>query len=287
MARWPKAAWRPLPEHGHEGPNRPTLFVVHTMVGWNAGTEQWFRRSDVNAESHFGLADDPGREDPIRQWLDTDEEADTNWDANGISVTVECEDRGDPTRPFSSFQLQTLVDLGDWACTVHPIARQLADDPRGSGLGYHQLHREWNRSSHDCPGPVRRRQLLEEVFPEIIRRGQSQPPTEEDDMIAGFIRPGVSLADGGLTVPVPPGYTRLYLALDHPGPQAKLRIAYGAYRDGVWRPGVVGGTVSRTAIEEVAVLPGRWLRTFEEGVEFVNFAHLSGKGSVGYVVVRE
>lgn len=174
MARYPHAAWRPLPENSTEGPNHPRLFIVHTMVGWNHGTEQWFRRENVKSESHFGLADDPSRTDPLRQWIDTDREADTNWDANGISVTVECEDRGDPSRPFSDYQIEQLVRLGVWAHDTHGIPLDIASSWDGSGYGWHQQYPEWNRSSHNCPGTVRRRQLIEDVYPEVFRRARRQ-----------------------------------------------------------------------------------------------------------------
>lgn len=171
MARYPKAAWRPLPENATQGPNRPRLFIVHTMVGWNNGSEQWFRREDVRSESHFGIAMEAHQELPIRQWMDTDVRADTNWDANGISITVECEDRGDPSTPLTEFQIDSLVDLGEWCLRKYPaIVPRTANGPFSAGLGYHQMYPEWNRSNHNCPGVTRRWQLIQIVFPRIIER---------------------------------------------------------------------------------------------------------------------
>lgn len=166
MARYPRAAWRPLPEHGAEARNFARLFIVHIIVGSLNGAEAWFRREDVKSESHFGLGE--GHEDdPVRQWLDTDEEADTNWDANGISITVET--AGTPDEPFTDFQIAELIGMGIWAARTHALPAQLADGPRGSGFGWHSMYPEWNRNSHTCPGAIRIQQLKEIVFPAIFR----------------------------------------------------------------------------------------------------------------------
>ncbi len=166
MARYSGAKWDPLPEHGEEGPNNPRLFIVHIIVGSLAGAEAWFRRRDVHTESHFGLG--KGHEDsPFEQWLDTNEEADTNWDANGISITVET--AGMPDEPFTQFQIDKLIDLGVWSAKTHPeIKPQIANAWNGSGFGWHSQYYNWNKSSHTCPGKIRIRQLKEIVFPEII-----------------------------------------------------------------------------------------------------------------------
>lgn len=167
MARYPRAVWRPLPEHGNEGPNRPRLFIVHVIVGSLAGADAWFRREDVRSESHFGLG--KGHEtDPVRQWLDTDEEADTNWDANGISVTVET--AGQPDEPFTDFQIAELIEMGVWAARTHGIPPHIAATADGDGFGWHSLHDAWNKNHHTCPGAVRIKQLREVVFPAIFAR---------------------------------------------------------------------------------------------------------------------
>lgn len=183
MSRYPGAEWRPLPENSTQGPNRPRLFIVHTMVGWNHGSEQWFRRDDVKSESHFGIARYAYREYPVRQWMDTDVRADTNWDANGRSVTVEMEDEGDPTLPFTTFQLNELVNMGVWTCRTHDIPPVLASAPDGEGLGWHSLFPEWNRSQHGCPGPVRVDQLRNNVFPRIAAALNQTYEHDEDEVM--------------------------------------------------------------------------------------------------------
>jgi hypothetical protein len=173
MARIARAQWRPLPQNSSAAVIRPRLIIVHTQVGSLAGTESWFRNVRAQGvESTFGIGgpwDGPDVDGDIYQWMDTHRQADCNLSANGISVSIEMADGGDPTRPFSPKQIASLTALIVDLCRVESIPPTLARAWDGWGLGYHQQFApQWNRT-HDCPGTVRRSQLLRAVFPAAYR----------------------------------------------------------------------------------------------------------------------
>jgi len=176
VALYDRAYWRPLPENETEPPNHPRLFIVHVIVGGLEAAYGHFLNSS-NSESHFGIG--YGLEQrPVQQWLDTDREADTNWDANGISVTVET--AGYAHEPFTDFQIEELVQLGVWTCWTHDIPPVVAQAWDGTGLGWHAQFPEWNRSRKTCPGQPRIDQLQGYVFPEIARRMEDEVMRRND-----------------------------------------------------------------------------------------------------------
>jgi N-acetylmuramoyl-L-alanine amidase len=171
---------RPLPEATKQRPITPRVVIVHTMVGSLLGTDNLFRNSS-GLESHFGIGgptDGADRDGAIFQWMDTDRRADANLDANDFAISIETSDGGDPSRPWSSKQLDALVGLIDALCDHYDIPRRICDRWDGSGLGWHVMFGapgHWTPVSKTCPGPVRIAQLKNEVFPRV-RVG------EEDDM---------------------------------------------------------------------------------------------------------
>jgi hypothetical protein len=169
-----RAEWRPLPQNATAAVIKPRLIIVHTQVGRLRGTESWFKNPAAGGvESTFGIGgpwDGPALDGKIWQWMDTHRQADCNLSANGISVSVEVSDGGDPSRPFSAKQLASLIVLTADLCAVEHIPPTLARAWNGSGLGWHQLFKPQWDVTHDCPGSVRRNQLLNVVFPAVAAR---------------------------------------------------------------------------------------------------------------------
>jgi hypothetical protein len=171
MARIARARWRPLPQNATAARIVPRLVIVHTMVGGQLGSESWFKNPAARGvESTFGIGgpwDGPDLDGVIFQWMDTHRQADCNLSANGMSVSIEMSDGGDPRRPLSPKQIAALTALIVDLCRVENIPAILAPTWDGRGLGYHQMFKpQWNRT-HDCPGTVRRVQLLRAVFPAV------------------------------------------------------------------------------------------------------------------------
>jgi hypothetical protein len=185
MARIARAQWRPLPQNATAPRITPRLVIVHTQVGNLLGTEAWFRDYRAQGvESTFGIGgpwDGPDVDGDIYQWMDTARQADCNLFANGISVSIEMADGGSPSRPFSPKQLAALTALIVDLCRVHGIPPTLARRWDGSGLGYHELFKpQWDQT-HDCPGAVRRAQLLRSVFPAVAAALDPKGPPVSDN----------------------------------------------------------------------------------------------------------
>jgi hypothetical protein len=169
----PFANWRPLPEAVNQPIITPRVCIYHTMVGSLAGTERHFRES-TGLESHFGVGgptDGAALDGVLWQWMDLGREADANLDANSFAISIETSDGGDPSRPWSTKQLATLVRLGNWLANRFSIPRRQCPAWNQAGFGWHVMFgapSHWTPVAKTCPGPVRIRQLRETVFPAIF-----------------------------------------------------------------------------------------------------------------------
>lgn len=194
--RYPRAAWRPLSDRDDEPSIVPRLFIVHTMVGYLAGTESMFRKDGYSGtESTFGLGgpwDGARLDGALYQWQRLDREADAQYDGNPLATSIETSDGGDPSRPWSAKQLDALVALGAWWAdqTKRPIVLATAYD--GEGFGYHEQYPQWNKKRHACPGAVREKQYREIVIPRI-RAEHGHGHATGDDLM-------------GVMIPLPDNY---------------------------------------------------------------------------------
>jgi hypothetical protein len=159
------------------------------MVGSLMGTEAYFCGGGSGGiESHFGVghSSDGARDGQVRQWRDTEEQADANYHANlrpdGTgAVSIETSDGGNPNQRWSPKQADSLVRLGRWLADTHNIPKRLCRNPSDPGFGYHSMFgcpSPWCPNAKGCPNPTRIRQLRDEVLPRIFAAG----PIEEEDM---------------------------------------------------------------------------------------------------------
>jgi hypothetical protein len=135
------------------------------------GTEAYFcGGGSGGVESHFGVggSTDGARDGQARQWRDTEEQADAQSQGNARAVSIETSDGGDPNRPWSPKQLDTLVRLGRWLAETHNIPKRIAPAWDQAGFGWHRQYAQWNPNGHSCPGDVRLQQLKTEVLPRIF-----------------------------------------------------------------------------------------------------------------------
>lgn len=200
MAKYPQAEQRPLPNrvNGDGSPRsampRHNILCFHTMDGFLAGTEATFAGSQN--DSHFGvggLADAPGKDGHVVQWVDTAIRANANLDGSPEIVSIETSDGAKrPLPPWSEKQLDALVKVGAWVCEKHDIPPVLINGtkPGTRGIGYHRqgvvkkpdrVAKGWpldqwrvdggvrwsGAVGKECPGDARIKQLVNIVIPRI------------------------------------------------------------------------------------------------------------------------
>lgn len=184
MARYPEAEWLPLPENSTEPRSNPTQVILHSAVSNASSLRPYFGRSDVVVESHFYVR----RDGSVEQYIDTDRQADANYQANPRAVSIETWDNGDPDRiTWNDAQLAALARLVRWLASTHAIPLRSCPSWTATGVGYHSQFPEWSPVVKTCPGLARRPQV-----PQIIAAaagsavlGSRIPDlttSEEDDM---------------------------------------------------------------------------------------------------------
>lgn len=158
--RWESiAAWfGPSPHTG--GPMREYRGVVlHIAQGTYDGTIAWQRNKDSGISSHFIVAPGGG----IAQMVDTAVTAWTQAEGNGAWLSVEF--AGYSGKPLTDAQVQAAAMILAAAHRHHGVPIQLANTPRGRGLGYHAMGGAAWGNHPRCPGdPVIAQR------PEILRR---------------------------------------------------------------------------------------------------------------------
>lgn len=151
----------------------PVLAILHThgAKGTSQAVGRYFARQDVKVESTVSLPRTGG----VVQFQYLDRQADANAAANGWTEggrllgawSIETEDLGDPRIPLTPEQCSTaslfLAHGKDHYGLDLERARAVGRGWRG--VGHHSLFDRWNPNNHSCPGPVRERQLYEQLLP--------------------------------------------------------------------------------------------------------------------------
>lgn len=154
MAIYPKAVVKLLsPENSTEPVIRPRKVVFHSAVSSADSLAGYFGRQDVNVESHFYVRHDG----TVEQMMNTERQADAQFDANVDAVSIETEDGGHPdSTPWNPAQVAALVELTAWLCRTHGIPAVKCPTASGSGIGYHsQFEGSWSKDHRTCPGKAR------------------------------------------------------------------------------------------------------------------------------------
>ncbi len=140
--------------NGQQGFSRPARGVVlHTEVGTQAGTIAWFNNAASSASAHFAVDKDGAVHQfgPVGHgWMAWAEEA-----GNDAWYSVEDADGGDPSKPFTAAQMQSLALLIEVLARHDGFPLRPARDPfteRGVAL-HSEGGSAWG--GHPCPGPVR------------------------------------------------------------------------------------------------------------------------------------
>lgn len=169
----------------------PRAIITHTAVSGAASLYGYF--SGVGDDSHFYVTPDGG----LEQYVDTEQSAYANYNANSFAISIESADNKDPEHtPWNAAQLATIIRLVNWLASTHrTIARRQIESPTGSGIGWHAM---WGAPSYwttkkgkTCPAGPRIAQMKSTVIPAFIANktaagsaavGSSAPnPTVEEN----------------------------------------------------------------------------------------------------------
>jgi len=154
------------------------VVCLHTMVGYLLSVDRaWRPDGYAGLESHFGVGgkwgpDVGGFDGVVFQWQDLHYQADANLDGNPYVISIETADNGfEPIQPWTLKQLDAIVKLVDWLCSVPAhaacpstwrchqvgIPRVLIPNTLRSnrGIGYHRQGIVGNYPDHLVPGGVR------------------------------------------------------------------------------------------------------------------------------------
>lgn len=214
MLIYPRAEHRPLGPQTEPRMTGHDVVCLHTMVGYLASTDQYFRCGNgvgyAGTESHIGIGGTWGKDGTlgldgvVRQWQDLMHQADANLDGNPTTISVETADNtARPIQPWTLLQCEAIAEFLEWVCdkathagcpdtwTCHQVGIPLVlipdTLPGRRGIGYHRQGCDpwrvlggvrWSASrGKDCPTQARIDQI-----PAIIARAQAiaaakRPPT--------------------------------------------------------------------------------------------------------------
>jgi len=185
MARCPFAIWKPLyPENTTEPRITPTQHIRHTAITTATSLFGYFNRLDVNTESTFYIAQDG----TLEQYMDTERQADAQFEGNLHGVSTETWDNGAPkTTPWTPAQLATDKRLSLWLRDTHGIPLTACTWSQGAGQGYHSMFVQWAKDGHTCPDALRIGQFWNVILPGLQERPVTQPKLEFD-MVPAQVR---------------------------------------------------------------------------------------------------
>src|SRR5215210_3226333 len=210
MARYPKAAWRPVIGLANDPPITPIGVILHVDGGNSSSLFRFFNGLSGGIESHMFLTDKLAWE----QYRDTTREADANYRGNSWVAAdgkrygfISVETRGLAAGEWTPGMLEELKAFLLWAHNIHGIPRRVAPGYHSAGVGYHVMFgagqglNAWSNSAGKvCPGPDRIRQFREVLVPwmQQVTADEADPvqpsPATRQDVTP--TRPPFPLPDG-------------------------------------------------------------------------------------------
>jgi hypothetical protein len=157
----------------------PRAVFVHTNGGGTGppgiGLHNWWETVWATAGGWGGPGQGIGSTFQVYQDGECDQYVDSTrvifaqFQASRWSGSIETQDNGDPTVPWTDAQMATIADLLRWYNAQHGVPLQLAENFGDPGIYYHEQFAQTNFDHHACPGAVRERQLLSEIIPSLSR----------------------------------------------------------------------------------------------------------------------
>jgi peptidoglycan hydrolase-like protein with peptidoglycan-binding domain len=213
MARYPKAAWRPVIGLAKDPAITPIGVILHVDGGNSSSLYRYFNGLSGGIESHLFLTDAPKWE----QYRDTTREADANYRGNSWVGSdgkrygfISVETRGLANGEWSPAMLDEIKAFLLWAHQTHGIPLRVAPGYHSAGVGYHVMFgagaglNAWsNAAGKVCPGPNRIRQFREILVPWMA------------EVTAAESRPTVAQADSDRETPTAPTAPKFPLPAGH------------------------------------------------------------------------
>ncbi len=194
MPKMMGAQWVPWSPYQPERFITPRVIVLHTNDAHSVDPQ-----AHDGLSWHFQIEDDG----TVVQHRDTSTEAAAQYDANAFAISIETEDDGDPSTPWTDAQVASILRVIDWCCTTHAtIPRAQVETWDGSGIGGHRWFEQWNHDGHTCPGDVRDAQLRNVIIPAVTGGQVPAPAPAASSKPAADAPPFVWRADAA---PMPHG----------------------------------------------------------------------------------
>jgi len=187
MARCPFATWNPVnyTTKLDKMSGAPKAVFLHTNGGGPHLTS-WFDQLYEKTHDRCGSTFQIYSDGKIDQLCDTESVIYAQYGASRWAVSIETEDDGHPSSPWTPKQLAAIEKLLKWLHTEHGIPMRAMGSATDSGVGYHQQFKEYNQSGHDYPGPVRVNQLVHTLLPRLnggapVNGGGHTDPHDHDE----------------------------------------------------------------------------------------------------------
>lgn len=163
------ATWRKVPYTDLHRRAASRAVILHTNGGGSGSLFGYFSgnaRGDHGAANrHVGAQFQVMRDGKAEQYVDTDLVIYHAYGASEWAVGIETEDDGDPSKPWTPAQVQTIIAI----CRELKIPGQLLKETPSDGVGWHEQYPSWNKTAHSCPGKVRERQIRDVILPALAK----------------------------------------------------------------------------------------------------------------------
>lgn len=162
------ARWRPVPYKGlHQRLPRRAVLIHTNGGGTDKGSLFGWWSGIARKGQHLGAQIQIPWNGKAEQYVDTDLVVYHAYSASEWAVGIEVQDDGDPTKPMTLEQVNTIIAI----CRELQVpAKLLTSSGEGDGVGWHEQYAAWNHDAHKCPGPVREKQVREQILPALKGR---------------------------------------------------------------------------------------------------------------------
>jgi hypothetical protein len=165
------ATWKPVPYTGlHKRQPRRAVVLHRNGIARATSLQGYFTgnaHGDHGAENvHVGAHLQVRLDGTVEEYVDLDLVIYHAYGASEWSIGIETEDDKDPSKPWTPAQVKTIIAL----CRELKVPGRLLKQTPSDGVGWHEQYPAWNSSAHSCPGPVREKQIREEILPALQGR---------------------------------------------------------------------------------------------------------------------
>lgn len=178
---------------------RPTQVILHSLAnGYNfAAGVGWLESAANPLEAHYAVRADGHVVQLVLETMRAEANLQANRRPDGTgAISIETDSSVPATEPWSTAQVDALVELVTAICRRHGIPARLCRSASDPGIGWHVMWGApgaWTPVAKSCPGPARIAQVSAVIVPRVAAalRLQQQTPSStptvpanpaEDDM---------------------------------------------------------------------------------------------------------